>query len=1405
MSITRRSGAINSRLLIVLGVFVALILLGIGAVYGQRYRVRVMAERVLADGKAAFEQGDYKEASKLLGRYLAKYPDDSGVLTQFAEANLAVRPLEPGNVGSAIRAYRRLLLVYSTSEPPVDDATLRAVYHKLARLYEQTGQFGELSFIARDRRSAVPDEIEPTLWLAKALLAQRKHDEARSELEGLVRKLEEEDERPPEYIEACNVLAVIAMQAPSFNEKKIALDWLARALEHDPSSVETLVRRVSVCRELARITSGDEQEGFQDAAQRDLESADQFEPLSPLQHLMLAESWMTAGDFDRAETHLKATASADPAVVNEEFVNPDDWETARFIVVATFAGETGGVADGVKLADEILLTLQSPGHRMQVLRYAIPLYVAAERLAEARQHLDELLEGMKLAEPTPAQNEQAKHLEAFVALAEGRAYEAVKLLEPLAAAGRLAPRIQRLLAEGYIRAGQSERAISTLKDYLRNEPADFAMLVNLVQEYVKQRAWVEALKEARRGEQMRPDDLELKLLRIRAQLNLLADLPASEREALRAELAALREAHPQRDEIPVYLARLAAQDGDSEAAEAQLKRLIEGSDSSLLAARELARLYVNNGDTEEAIEVYRQACERHPSDGGVWFTFGRLLTATGDHDEARDVLQRGSETVADVDDKRRLQRELGVVEALYGDRMAGIARLKRLAAEQADDLEVRDTLLNLPNVLEDREDASALIDEIRSVEGETGLLWRLHRARLLLSSPEWRLSENATQQREIMELLRFCVEASPSWQAPVLVLGRMYEILGRLPETERLYSAAMERGSATVAVAERLLSLYARQGRFDEARALLDRVRRAASLDRWSDHSISLAIQAGELSTAIAEVELRLSGGDAQAEDLVTMASLIYLDRQDTVKAFEYLDRARVLAPNSLDWVATQLFILREEDRLDEAKQLIDEFADHRNDFDSHLLRATFYRSIDDGGQATDAFARLPELSPDSDGYAMLGEYHARAGRLSDAIAVWEQGLEEYPADITLRRGIAKALIMRLSPGDRERAKSVLLELRRDLPDDGDIMWVLAELKLGESTEQSVEEAVDLLLNAIDLSPYRVEPYLRVLPLLLDRGEFDRAENLTVRARAIHPRDVQLLLAHAMVKLAAEDVTKARDLAKQALEIQPNSFQAVATLAEIAVRTGEFNLLRDIRESIAQAVEQRPDSTRLQVSYAIALVIDGQHDVALTLAPEIIVMAADILVGSGQAAVQEHAQNLYEHVINSTPQNAAAHFGLATLAYGRGDMETAIDGYRRALEHEPSNIDILNNLAWTLAKAQSADKNALEEALRHASEAVRLAPQNANLRDTRGLILSKLGALQEARTEYEKCVELTEPGTPTRAKALLKLGRTCARLDDEPEAHRCLQKALEIDRQHDVFTPRERGEISELAGQTNAD
>ena len=72
------------------------------------------------------------------------------------------------------------------------------------------------------------------------------------------------------------------------------------------------------------------------------------------------------------------------------------------------------------------------------------------------------------------------------------------------------------------------------------------------------------------------------------------------------------------------------------------------------------------------------------------------------------------------------------------------------------------------------------------------------------------------------------------------------------------------------------------------------------------------------------------------------------------------------------------------------------------------------------------------------------------------------------------------------------------------------------------------------------------------------------------------------------------------------------------------------------------------------------------------------------------------------------------------------------------------------------------------------------------------------GRLNDARTDFITLVDASPDGTRQKAKALLQLGRICAKLNDHNQAKQLLKNALEIDGKINVFTPDEKSEIERI-------
>jgi tetratricopeptide (TPR) repeat protein len=195
--------------------------------------------------------------------------------------------------------------------------------------------------------------------------------------------------------------------------------------------------------------------------------------------------------------------------------------------------------------------------------------------------------------------------------------------------------------------------------------------------------------------------------------------------------------------------------------------------------------------------------------------------------------------------------------------------------------------------------------------------------------------------------------------------------------------------------------------------------------------------------------------------------------------------------------------------------------------------------------------------------------------------------------------------------------------------------------------------------------------------------------------------------------------------------------------------------------------------------------------------PNTLMAAAAILSASDSTELKKEGSRLYEHVVKLFPTVVTARLGLASTLYKMGEIERTKAVYQELLEQYPNNIKALNDLAWILQDHDRRYTDALELANRGLSLALD-ETDKMHLLDTRGTILSNLDRLADARIDFERLVELSQPDTRQQANALLQLGRTCAKLNEHAQAKLHLERALKIDQKINVFTTDERSEIKRI-------
>jgi len=363
-----------------------------------------------------------------------------------------------------------------------------------------------------------------------------------------------------------------------------------------------------------------------------------------------------------------------------------------------------------------------------------------------------------------------------------------------------------------------------------------------------------------------------------------------------------------------------------------------------------------------------------------------------------------------------------------------------------------------------------------------------------------------------------------------------------------------------------------------------------------------------------------------------------------------------------------------------------------------------------------------------------------------------------------------------------------------------------AELALGYTPM-----AVKLAHQALQQDPNNMEAIGVIVDGALSSGDHSllvEARTLVDAAIGRSPANEKLLISRSHI-LAALEVSKTAIPQLEAYcqtKEGSGSIVALVTLADLYRLAGDAE---QARQWIERA--ERLDSSSQAVVHARFLWLVSQKRLkelanissaylsAKEQDPVTVLRAASTLLSLDSMDLKKEAVRLFEHAATLAPTLLDARLGLASSLYQTGDAEGAEKNYRQLLEQHPDDIRALNDLAWILQEHDHQYNTALELA----NKGLSLAPKDVHLLDTRGTILSNMAdRLADARSDFERLIELSPPDTREKAKALLQLGRVCAKLNDLEQAKQHLENALGIDQKLNVFTTDERSEVARILKQT---
>ena len=177
-------------------------------------------------------------------------------------------------------------------------------------------------------------------------------------------------------------------------------------------------------------------------------------------------------------------------------------------------------------------------------------------------------------------------------------------------------------------------------------------------------------------------------------------------------------------------------------------------------------------------------------------------------------------------------------------------------------------------------------------------------------------------------------------------------------------------------------------------------------------------------------------------------------------------------------------------------------------------------------------------------------------------------------------------------------------------------------------------------------------------------------------------------------------------------------------------------------------------------------------DLALELEPDhpdTLASKATLLARQGDYS---EALKLFEKVIENTPDTLSyAAVQHAVLLQKAGRESQAKSAFAAIQERMKTPTDF-NNLCWTKATAGILLESALEEC----RKALEMEPASGPYLDSLGMVLLKLGRLEEALKAYDKAVAMNVGSSSLMGRAFVH-----ARLGDKPKAEADRTEALELD------------------------
>jgi tetratricopeptide (TPR) repeat protein len=781
--------------------------------------------------------------------------------------------------------------------------------------------------------------------------------------------------------------------------------------------------------------------------------------------------------------------------------------------------------------------------------------------------------------------------------------------------------------------------------------------------------------------------------------------------------------------------------------------------------------------------------------------------------EALSKLEEGTEKFSAID-RANFQLRMSDLYQAIGYTKDAHRLLQKTLTANPNDLVTLERLVSIAQADQQFDEAQRFLKLMRDAEGEEGYQWRLATARGLLS----RLQKGErSQQQETRKLIDEITRLRPGWHVSTTLQAQFLEATGQLDQAIEQYKRAIELGERNTDVVKKTVQLLAMRRRPQEAKEVLNATKLASMLGTL-DADVTLLLSKNA-QDKIATAKQKVKADSTDFREYLWLANVQW-SNEDKDGAEAAFKKAVQLGSEYPETWANWICYLIDRDRQGEAAAELKRAEATLKDKFTYV-QVAYHQALKQFDKAQEYYAKLVNENPtDTALFQGLINFHFKQGNFAQAESLLKNKLTQPVLDAStsnwLRRSFAMTLAMKGDyPSYQEALKIIEQNLKENSrsPEDLRTRALIQTTRTG-SRENSIK---DLETSFATLKPSATEARL-LAQLYEEDGNWPKAAALLEKMVTDTDGDSPANLAYYVLAMVRNNQLDAASKKMDTLEDKVKEKKAdeafvVEPKSRLLMKKGEKQQVVEMLEGFAsRAYAARKDpNVLLQVAAlleqldikdqaekfirrfvteteaktpasALALVAflsrQGKTTDALNLCDQYSSRLPPAQLAMAMVSVANTSKPLkseLDRIETKVKALQAAHkddtgvsFALANLLGTMKRPAQAETLYRELLQREQNNPVVLNNLAWLLSDRPEASK----EALQYIDKAIELAGPEGALLDTRGMILVRMGKLNEAITDLKLAVEKAPD-----ANHWLHLGYAQHQAKNSTDAQRSWQKA----------------------------